>query len=470
MVFFNYSTMQMVAKIVYYGPGLCGKTTNLNHIYEKTSPKSRGEMVSLATETDRTLFFDLLPLDVGLVGGFKTKFQLYTVPGQVFYNATRKLVLKGVDGIVFVADSQVPMFEANQDSMANMWENLEELGLDFGQIPIVLQYNKRDLPHIMPIDKLNAALNEHGFPFVEASAIQGAGVFETLKEISKATLLKLKNKVLGDELKKSKGNTVEFKVQGSKSIKKAIEEEGGRQDSIYEQTRIEKSDPGLPTVEEFEPLPVPEQVTFEDYTNVPPSEELGEVSKINFDTIDLDGLEEEIESIDEEDAMLTMTEEVDLTTELEEVEFDEKTGAHYEHLMEESEELDDTAPSNKPPHPPIPPAKPKANLEESLGKVRASNVMNDLEKITSSLKTTTIKTDSVDDLLSDLVTGVKAPAKKEWSKHHIQLEGKLGKTQINCIFLDKTGSVIHTQLLQVKVHPNGPGKYELRLSLDIEET
>ena len=133
MVFFNYATMQMAAKIVYYGPGLCGKTTNLQYIYQKTSPKSRGEMVSLETETDRTLFFDLLPLDVGNIAGFKTRFQLYTVPGQVFYNNTRKLVLRGVDGIVFVADSQIPMFEANIESYKNLEENVRELGLKFGR-------------------------------------------------------------------------------------------------------------------------------------------------------------------------------------------------------------------------------------------------------------------------------------------------------------------------------------------------
>src|SRR5512145_2890332 len=146
MVFFNYATMQMAAKIVYYGPGLCGKTTNLHHIYAKTAAGSRGEMVSLETETDRTLFFDLLPIDVGTIGGFTTRIQLYTVPGQVFYNTTRKLVLKGVDGVVFVADSQTPMLQANLDSLRNLEENLAEMGLALDAIPVVVQYNKRDLP------------------------------------------------------------------------------------------------------------------------------------------------------------------------------------------------------------------------------------------------------------------------------------------------------------------------------------
>ena len=199
MVFFNYATMQMAAKIVYYGPGLCGKTTNLQHIYQKTSPKSRGEMVSLETETDRTLFFDLLPLDVGNIAGFKTRFQLYTVPGQVFYNSTRKLVLRGVDGVVFVADSQTAMLEACVESLRNLKENLEELGLNFDEVPIVLQYNKRDLKNIAPVEEMNSLLNPKGLPFFEAAALQGTGVFETLKGVSKATLITLRKKALGEE-------------------------------------------------------------------------------------------------------------------------------------------------------------------------------------------------------------------------------------------------------------------------------
>lgn len=199
MVFFNYATMQMAAKIVYYGPGLCGKTTNLQCIYQKTSPKSRGEMVSLETETDRTLFFDLLPLDVGNIAGFRTRFQLYTVPGQVFYNSTRKLVLRGVDGIVFVADSQTAMLEADIESMKNLKENLEELGLKVDEIPIVVQYNKRDLKNIASVEELNRALNPNGYPYFEASALQGTGVFETLKGISKTTLIMLRKKALGEE-------------------------------------------------------------------------------------------------------------------------------------------------------------------------------------------------------------------------------------------------------------------------------
>ncbi len=195
MAFFNYSTMQMTAKIVYYGPGLCGKTTNLQYIYEHTTGDSRGEMVSLETQTDRTLFFDLLPMEVGSVAGFKTRIQLYTVPGQVFYNTTRKLVLKGVDGVVFVADSQRPMIGANQEAMENLSENLTSLGLSLDTIPLVLQFNKRDLPDIVPAEELRAVLHRSSWPVFEASAIAGTGVIETLRGISKLTLLSLRKQL-----------------------------------------------------------------------------------------------------------------------------------------------------------------------------------------------------------------------------------------------------------------------------------
>lgn len=195
MVFFNYSTMQMAAKVVYYGPGLCGKTTNLHHIYQHTAGESRGEMVSLETETDRTLFFDLLPIDVGSIAGFNTRIQLYTVPGQVFYNTTRKLVLKGVDGVVFVADSQRAMLQANIESFRNLEENLAEMGLSVDTLPLVLQFNKRDLADICTAEEMNAALNRHNWPYFEASAVSGVGVFETLKGISRFTLMALKKRL-----------------------------------------------------------------------------------------------------------------------------------------------------------------------------------------------------------------------------------------------------------------------------------
>jgi signal recognition particle receptor subunit beta len=200
MVFFNYATMQMAAKIVYYGPGLCGKTTNLHHIYGRTAPDSRGEMVSLETETDRTLFFDLLPLDVGVISGFKTRVQLYTVPGQVFYNTTRKLVLKGVDGIVFVADSQRAMKDADIESFANLKTNLAEIGVSLDEVPLAFQYNKRDLANILSVEELDEALNrDKTHESYEASAILGQGVFETLKAISRLTLRSLKKRMSGED-------------------------------------------------------------------------------------------------------------------------------------------------------------------------------------------------------------------------------------------------------------------------------
>ena len=216
MVFFNYATMQMAAKIVYYGPGLCGKTTNLHHIYTKTSPQSRGEMVSLETETDRTLFFDLLPIDVGVIGGFKTRLQLYTVPGQVFYNTTRKLVLKGVDGIVFVADSQKAMLEANVESFKNLRDNLAEIGTNVDEIPLVIQLNKRDLPNIADVETmLNAIDPERRADHVESIASRGDGVFETLKLISKLTLRTLRRRMTGEEPAKpsTTQRLTQFKIQ-----------------------------------------------------------------------------------------------------------------------------------------------------------------------------------------------------------------------------------------------------------------
>ena len=200
MVFFNYTTMQLTAKIVYYGPGLCGKTTNLQYIHLKTAARSRGEMVSLETETDRTLFFDLLPLDVGVIGGMKVRLQLYTVPGQVFYNATRKLVLKSVDGVVFVADSQAAMEDANRESISNLKVNLAEMGLTLDQVPMVFQYNKRDLRNILPIETMNEILNPEGLPCFEAAALHGVGVFETLKGIARLAIAAVRQKVGPDAI------------------------------------------------------------------------------------------------------------------------------------------------------------------------------------------------------------------------------------------------------------------------------
>jgi signal recognition particle receptor subunit beta len=184
----NYSSREINCKIVYYGPGLCGKTTNLQHIYSRVPQETRGKMISLATEMDRTLFFDFLPLELGQIRGFRTRFHLYTVPGQVYYNASRKLILKGVDGIVFVADSQIDRFEANVESYMNMLDNLTEHDLTIEKIPFVMQYNKRDLPRVVPVDDLERELNPRKAPYFEAVALRGTGVFDTLKVACKLVL------------------------------------------------------------------------------------------------------------------------------------------------------------------------------------------------------------------------------------------------------------------------------------------
>jgi signal recognition particle receptor subunit beta len=199
MVLFNHATREMTAKIVYYGPGLCGKTTNLMVIFDKLDPKSKGKMLSLATKTDRTLFFDLLPVDIGKVGPFNLKIQLYTVPGQVFYNETRKLVLKGADSVVFVADSQPAMVEANRESFANLMENLEENQIDVNDTPIVIQFNKRDLPGVLDVDELQERLGFEGYPYTEASALKGEGVMDTFKLVSKITAKHLFTRLKGKE-------------------------------------------------------------------------------------------------------------------------------------------------------------------------------------------------------------------------------------------------------------------------------
>lgn len=192
MSFVNNFTKEINCKIVYYGPGLGGKTTNIQHIYQKTSGESKGNIISLNTENERTLFFDFLPLNLGEIRGFKTRFHLYTVPGQVFYEASRKLILRGVDGIIFVADSQVEKMEANLESLEGLKKNLAEQGYDFDKIPIVMQWNKRDLPNVMTEEDMQRQLNKWDLPTFNASAISGEGVFESLKMISKLVLMNLK--------------------------------------------------------------------------------------------------------------------------------------------------------------------------------------------------------------------------------------------------------------------------------------
>ncbi len=191
MSLINYASREINCKIVYYGTGLGGKTTNLEHVYSKVNPDAKGKMISLATETERTLFFDFLPIDLGEVKGFKTRFHLYTVPGQVYYNASRKLILKGVDGVIFVADSQAERMEANIEALHNLYENLESYGYDLTNIPFAMQYNKRDLPNAMAMDELRAQLNPMGVPDFEGIAIHGQGVFETLGSVSKMVVQSL---------------------------------------------------------------------------------------------------------------------------------------------------------------------------------------------------------------------------------------------------------------------------------------
>lgn len=188
MAFINYASREIFCKIVYYGPGLCGKTTNLQYVYDRTVASAKGRLISLKTESDRTLFFDFLPLDLGGLGGFRTRLQLYTVPGQIFYRASRRLILKGLDGVVFVADSQRARLDANLESMADLWDNLADEGRSPGRLPLVVQYNKRDLDGIADVAELRALLNTSGAPEFEAAASSGRGVFDTLRAIAKLAL------------------------------------------------------------------------------------------------------------------------------------------------------------------------------------------------------------------------------------------------------------------------------------------
>jgi len=191
MSMINYASREINCKLVYYGPGLGGKTTNLEYIYGKINPDTRGKLISLATEQERTLFFDFLPVDLGSIRGFKTRFHLYTVPGQVYYNASRRLILKGVDGLVFVADSQAERMDANIAALENLYDNLTDYGYDPHQVPIVLQWNKRDLANAVPVEELRAHLNPTGLPEFPAVAVMGKGVFDTLKAVSKLVLKSL---------------------------------------------------------------------------------------------------------------------------------------------------------------------------------------------------------------------------------------------------------------------------------------
>jgi len=250
MVLFNHATREMTAKIVYYGPGLCGKTTNLMVIFDKLDPKSKGKMLSLATKTDRTLFFDLLPVDIGKVGNFNLKIQLYTVPGQVFYNETRKLVLRGADAIVFVADSQRSMVDSTKESFKNLLDNMKENQIDVDDTPIVVQYNKRDIPGVPPVDELEQLLGLEGFPHAEASALKGEGVMETFKLVSKMTAKHLFNRLKG------KSEPIDRKKPAAVAAKPVL--------------KGKVAEPPPPVFEEAPPMtPFPDSVPFPEATENP---------------------------------------------------------------------------------------------------------------------------------------------------------------------------------------------------------
>jgi signal recognition particle receptor subunit beta len=251
MVLFNHATREMTAKIVYYGPGLCGKTTNLMVIFDKLDPKSKGKMLSLATKTDRTLFFDLLPVDIGKVGNFNLKIQLYTVPGQVFYNETRKLVLRGADAVVFVADSQRSMVDSTKESFKNLLDNMRENQIDPDDTPIVVQYNKRDIPGVPPVDELEQLLGLEGFPHAEASALKGEGVMETFKLVSKMTAKHLFNRLKG------KSEPIERKKAAAAPAAKPA-------------AKARVVEPPPPVMEEAPPMtPFPDSVPFPEATENP---------------------------------------------------------------------------------------------------------------------------------------------------------------------------------------------------------
>jgi len=219
MAIFNYKKREISAKIVYYGPALCGKTTNVQFIHQKLNPRQRGELVSLATDADRTLFFDFLPIELENVGGFKTRFQIYTVPGQVYYNSTRKAVLTGVDGVIFVADSQISMEHENVESLNNLIENLNYYNRDVSQIPLILQYNKRDLDKVMTVKELDKLLNHHQVPSFAASAVTGGGVLQTLTACCKQVLQDLKQKSLRTEQAVANKPTPNISLAGAKTKK-----------------------------------------------------------------------------------------------------------------------------------------------------------------------------------------------------------------------------------------------------------
>ncbi len=254
MVVFNYSGREINAKIVYYGPGLSGKTTNLEHIYGTTAPHLRGKMVSMKTKVDRTLFFDFLPIEGGEIAGFKVRFLLYTVPGQVYYNATRKLVLKGADAVVFVADSQAEELAANRESFKNLQENLKEHGKDIATIPMVVQYNKRDLQSILPVDKLESELNKRGVPSFEGIATDGTGVFETLGAATRMVMAELREQLIQDQ--KSNEENLDGQELSFGCVPEPSEAQGAVEQGAQDSSTIKDKVSDVPSPGE-EPSPAP---------------------------------------------------------------------------------------------------------------------------------------------------------------------------------------------------------------------
>lgn len=244
MAFVNYATKNIAVKIVYYGPGLSGKTTNLRYIYIRLDPDSRGDLICLETDTERTIFFDLLPIKAGQIGDFKIHFQLMTVPGQVFYEASRKSVLKGADGIVFVADSQIPLLDANLENFDGLRRNLLEHDIDMNFIPMVFQYNKRDLDNLIPVETFNNLLNPRRLPYIESSAINGVGVIETLKEISRLTVPVVKRKIFGEKRIEVEMEEEEVKKEAREEVEEEVREEE------VQEVRVELEKPAEEIIEE----------------------------------------------------------------------------------------------------------------------------------------------------------------------------------------------------------------------------
>jgi len=479
MVFLNYSAMQMVAKIVYYGPGLGGKTTNLKTIYKNTDDRARGEMVSLATETDRTLFFDLLPMEVGVIGGFKTKFQLYTVPGQVFYNTTRKLVLRGVDGIVFVADSQVPMMEANKESLQNLADNLAELNLTPADVPLVIQFNKRDLPNVASIEEMNRQLNPEGRPFVEASALNGVGVFETLREISKQTLMVLNKKSIGNQLEGNETPTQDPlthhappPIEDSDTFTDDLEDPDSEDKDNFEKTlenlELDFEDEEDELDEASFDLSEIDEIDDTDPDEVPKQAEGGPSLDLEDEPLEIEdsGLDEPVtetaplpdpDEDDEEDSLAEVTLEIDEAVGedepasdpgalVDEIEADELLAEPEpaEHSIEEQ---------------PVPAPKPRRKPKTSLDDLRSLTMRTSTKSVNQPRKR---RTSNVDAMLEGLVDH-KGPKRKK-----LHIATPFAKAQLNCVFLDEGDNVVATELVEVDHKRIGNGQYRIELNLEID--